>query len=479
MKKSEKLSEAIGNIDEEIIEKADERRISKKPENAKKSKKTKKIPLKLIPIAAACAAVVIGVFAILPRGVSSYALAEADYPKATKYPGESEINFDAWAEERRARWIIGERIDDSVSSFYKKTAEEFLSGDENRAYSPVNVYMALAMLGETTDGESRQQILDLLGAENIDALRSDAKNMWRANYCNDGAVTTILANSIWLDEGVDFKKQTVDTLAGNYYASSYRGDLGSEKMNEAVQKWLNDQTDGLLSDYVKDVELYPETVMALYSTVYFRAKWEAQFDKSENDTKTFHSPSGDLETEFMNTTETNGRFYAGEDFGAMFLNFSDGGKMWFILPDEDKTIDDVLRSGEYISLLSGYNEWENSKSMKINYSVPKFDISSKIELSKGLKDLGVTDVFDFKSADFSPLSNSDIFISEANHAARVVIDEEGCTAAAFTEMLVIGGALWFEEDEMDFILDRPFIFVVTSDTNQPLFIGTVNDPMKA
>ncbi len=207
MKKSEKLSEAIGDLGEEVIEKADRRR------TAKTSKKARKFPLKIVAVTAACLAAVIGIAALIPRGISAEALAEAVYPKATKYPGALNINHDSWSAERRARWESGDLIDSGVNDFYKKTAEEFLSGDENRAYSPVNVYMALAMLGETTDGESRSQILDLLGADNIGELREDAKNMWLANYCNDGAVTSILANSIWLNEDVNIEQQTVDTLA--------------------------------------------------------------------------------------------------------------------------------------------------------------------------------------------------------------------------------------------------------------------------
>lgn len=468
MKKSEKLSEAIGNIDEEIIEKADQKR------TAKSSKKAKKLPLRITAVTAACLAAVIGITVLIPRGIGAEALAEAVYPKATKYPGRFEINMDSWFAERRARWDSGELIDDGVNDFYKKTAEEFLSGDENKAYSPVNVYMALAMLGETTDGESRKQILDLLGADNIDELRGDAKNMWNANYCNDGAVMSILANSLWLNEDVNINRQTVDTLAENYYASSYRGDVTSAKMKNAIHEWLDQQTHGLLSDYVQDVSLDPMTVMALYSTVYFRAKWDHQFNKSNNDTKTFHSANGDIQTEFMNGATEWGWFYAGEDFGAIWLSFDEGGSMWFILPDEDKTIDDVLGSGEYIKMITG-GEWENKKMLKIHYSVPKFDISSKIGLSEGLKNLGVTDVFDMDKSDFSPLTDSPVFISEANHTARVVIDEEGCTATAFTEMIGATAPMP-PEDEMDFIVDRPFIFAVTSDTYQPLFIGTVNDP---
>ena len=469
MKKSEKLSEAMGNLSEEIIEKADQRR------TAKTSKKGGRLTLKIAAATAACLAAVIVTVTFVSQGISAEELAVAVYPEASEYPSDININHDSWTAEQRGRWEKGKLIDSSVKDFYKKTAEEFLSGDENKAYSPVNVYMALAMLGETTDGESRRQILDLLGVDNIEGLREDAKNMWLANYCNDGAVTSILANSVWLNKDVNIKQQTVDVLAENYYASSYRGDTGSPKMTNAVQTWLNQQTNELLSDSVKNVSLDPETIMALYSTVYFRAKWDNQFDKSKNDTKTFHAPKVDIQTEFMNDTETYGWFYGGEDFGAMFLNFKEGGKMWFILPDEDKTTEDVLSSGEYIKMMSNPDEWKNSKMLKIHYSVPKYDISSQIKLSEGLKNLGVTDIFDIEKSDFSPLTDSAAFISEANHTARVVIDEEGCTATAFTEMITSGAALP-PEDEMDFILDRPFIFAVTSDTQQPLFIGTVNNP---
>ena len=62
----------------------------------------------------------------------------------------------------------------------------------------------------------------------------------------------------------------------------------------------------------------------------------------------------------------------------------------------------------------------------------------------------------------------------ANHAARVVIDEEGCTAAAFTVVAPGGSAA--PEDEVDFVLDRPFLFCITGDSGLPLFVGIVNNP---
>ena len=61
------------------------------------------------------------------------------------------------------------------------------------------------------------------------------------------------------------------------------------------------------------------------------------------------------------------------------------------------------------------------------------------------------------------------------HAARVAIDEEGVTAAAYTVMMEAGAAMPPDE-EIDFTLDRPFVFAITSQDGLPLFIGIVNTP---
>ena len=57
----------------------------------------------------------------------------------------------------------------------------------------------------------------------------------------------------------------------------------------------------------------------------------------------------------------------------------------------------------------------------------------------------------------------------------VTIDEEGVTAAAYTELRLNGSARP-PEDEIDFVVDHPFIFVITGTDSLPLFIGVVNNP---
>lgn len=59
-------------------------------------------------------------------------------------------------------------------------------------------------------------------------------------------------------------------------------------MNSAIRDWLNKQTGGFLKDAVENVAPDASTVFALYSTVYFKARWDSEFSKSRNTTEIFH-----------------------------------------------------------------------------------------------------------------------------------------------------------------------------------------------
>lgn len=398
---------------------------------------------------------------------------EPVYPKMAQYPGEDENGWDKWNSSRRKQLSAPDGYCDSLWSFYGDSSRTYLSStQENRAYSPVSLYMALSMLAECTSGESRSQILSLMNATDIETLRTQAGQVWNANYCDDGAIKSVLANSVWLSDSLETNSGTIGTLAKSYYASAHSGEFGSDEMTQAIRGWLNEQTGGMLNDAVSDVAPDASTLMALYSTVWFKGRWDNEFNKQLNDTRTFHAPSGDVQAEFMNQSFDRS-YYWGEDFGAVKQPFVSGCDMWLILPDEDKSVSDVLDSGNYLSLLTDGYDYENSRTMKVNLALPKFDVTSTIDLREGLTELGITDVFS-ENADFSELCSSELYVNSARQSARVTIDEEGCTAAAFTEMLLNGSACLPENiQEIDFVLDRPFLFVITGLDGQPLFVGTV------
>jgi len=336
--------------------------------------------------------------------------------------------------------------------------------------------MALSMLAELTDGNSRGQILELLGADSIEKLRTQASAIWNASYCRDGAVTSVLANSLWLNEGVDFERSVMDMLAENYYASSYQGKMGSSDFNKMLQSWLNDQTGDLLKEQAEGIGFDTDTILALASTVYFQARWYDEFLPQNTKEGTFHAEGGDMVCEFMHQTNIQSYYWGGK-FSAMAKGLEDAGDMWLILPDEGVTIDDLLLDDELSEMMLAGGEWKNNSFTQINLSMPKFDAASDLDIIKGLENLGITDIFDAEISDFSSMTKEtdEIYVSEAEHAARVVVDEEGCTAAAFTVMEASGSGM--PEDEVDFVLDRPFLFAITNDAGFPLFIGIVNQPV--
>lgn len=420
-------------------------------------------------------------------------LAEAVYPEMAPYPNEMEyinektgefdndgfrVVFDAWREQQRARYPE-EGYADNLTDFFERSIAQFLSGDEpkNRVYSPLNVYMALSMLAELTDGTSRAQILDLLGSGSMEELRAQATALWRANYNDDGATTTVLASSLWLDEDINFVQPTLDTLADTYYASTYRGQMGSDEFNKALQSWLNEQTGGLLEEQAAQIELDAETLMALATTIYFRAKWSSEFSEGNTEPKTFHAPDGDMTCDFMHQGGSD-TYYWGDQFSAVKKRFEGGEAMWFILPDEGITPEQLLEDPQVMEFLLQKRRVGKQQHLIVNKAIPKFDVVSQMDLCDGLKELGITDVFDYETSDFSPMTTDldEIFLSQVKHDARVTIDEEGCIAAAYTVMSMAGAGMPPKE-EVDFVLDRPFLFSITGYDDLPLFVGVVNQPV--
>jgi hypothetical protein len=119
-----------------------------------------------------------------------YAVARAVYPKLTSYAEE----FDTVSQYEQSGMISWEKMEKAyedlhvamaaynedlqamraeaadklpnVTEFTAETvAQLFAERGENTVYSPVNLYLALAMLSEATSGDTRKEVLDLVGTD--------------------------------------------------------------------------------------------------------------------------------------------------------------------------------------------------------------------------------------------------------------------------------------------------------------------------
>lgn len=469
--KSERLQNAIGMIDADLVER------SEKP-----MKRKRKIKVAAVVAAMLVCAIGFGIFFgnQSPFVLSLHAISVAQYPKMSKYPLGGIVFTEQWREDQKKQYAYF-GASKGLSGFVRATAAEILSGNEteNRVYSPMSLYMALAMTAELTDGNTRAQILDLLGAENMDSLRTQANAVWNANYNDDGAVTSILASSVWLDKKISYKKETFELLADTYYTSSYQGEMGSDSMNRALQAWLNEQTGGSLKKRIEKISFDPMTVLGLATTVYFRAKWSTEFSRANTEKEIFHGAQKDVTVDFMKQEQKNGIYYWGELFSATSKSMEGSGQMFWILPDENVSTETLLQNEEFLNFISTLNKWENKKGLKVNLSVPKFDVSFDTDLIENLKNLGVTDCFSDEASDFSPIFENPneivpMEIDEVRHGTRVSIDEDGVTGMSYTVLEFGATSAMPPEDEIDFVVDRPYIFVITGEDGSVMFIGVVN-----
>ena len=394
--------------------------------------------------------------------------------------------------------LRGEGVDAALMpalvDYTLRTAQQIFSGatEKNVVYSPANLYLALCMLVETTDGDSRAQLLELLGLDSVEDARSAANALWRTLYKDGADGKTLLANSIWLNEQFDYHEGTVDTLAQDYFASTFRAPMGDQATDAAIAEWINENTNHLLADAAAALQTKPETLMMLISTLYFKGTWSDQFEEYNTSEDVFTAANGEEQKiDFMHKTE-NGNYYrgglsvdfadgTGADYGftVASLPFRDGMSMWFLLPDEGTTLTDTIsaefprfvRAGGLETPDPGFEQGYAD----IHWSVPKFDVDSDLDLIPALEALGVTDVFADGVADFSPLTDLDAVVSAVKHAARVKVDEEGCEAAAFTAIMAEATAMM--PDDMPVIemnLNRPFGFLITGADGLPLFTGVIN-----
>jgi len=464
---NEKVANALSYIDEKYISSA-----------AKRKKKKYRFA---VAVAAVLALVLFFRMPTIPLVISAKAVSIADESRKMERPRHGSDKISIWYDQLQLRDAIVENAMAPIVSFSADCSREVLAGVDttNRVWSPVNAYIALAITAELTGGQTRQKVMDTLGVADLNDLRTRISALWEQIYQDDGNEISVLANSLWLDKEVDYQQSVMDTLAHYYYTSVYQGNLGSDRTNKDIAHWLRNQTGGLMNNRTGQVNITPNAMLALASTVFFQSQWSDKFDSGSNTVKPFHTNEGDVDCTYMNKKLYEMNYYWAEDYGAVQIFLENGSYMWLILPDEDKTVDDVLKSGDYMAMITRSDAFpaENRKWMKVNLSVPKFDIAASVDLEPALQALGLTELFEPYGNDFTPSVDSEIpvFLDSINQDTRVTIDEDGVKAASYMILEFGAGAMKPPEEIIDFILDRPFVFAITTGA-VPLFAGTVNNP---
>lgn len=346
---------------------------------------------------------------------------------------------------------------------------------DNWLVSPFSLQCALGMLSNGANGETREEILYALGLSQYSQEEVNAyfKKLIEGLHTVNSAITVKTANSVWGNAGVPLKEDFQKMNIENYSAMVSQLDFSDPSAVDQINAWCNQTTEGLIPSILDEVN--PTATVYLLNSLYFKARWESEFAPEKTQEGDFSTSSGKtVKADFMQT-QRMAAYVENEWFTSTSLSYqNDSYIMRLILPQPEISIDQVLQALSE----SDENLWKNTILADINLKMPRFALENKLDLVSTLQALGMEKVFT-NEADFSSMSDISTYISLVQQATRLKVDEDGSEGAAVT---VIEGYLSdlmrpLPEEEVDFFLDRPFLFqIIESSTGTVLFMGQVGAP---
>lgn len=366
----------------------------------------------------------------------------------------------------------------SYEDFAVTVSAALLDGKDNRNFSPISAYYALAMAAEGANGQTLADLLDLLGCDSLDELHSRTGDMITKLSRKAGTGEIALCNSLWMSDVFPLSESYRNSLAEHYSAVAETVPFGTIKAGKRIAAWIADKTNGLITPAPETMQFDDLTLAVLLNTVYFRDQWAWRFYESENKPGTFtHADGTETDVDFMHHLLKDAYVYRGDGFLRYSLPFESRGYMTFVLPDEGIALDTLLGTPEKLQTLLESGERMDAD---VDLLLPKFSISDQFELQDVLCSLGLTDAFT-NNADFSGMSDMQPRLDRVFQETVLKLNELGVEAAAYTSIDVPAAAAPWEAEPtplplIEFHLDRPFLFILYAGS-VPLFIGTVENPI--
>ena len=416
-------------------------------------------------------------------GVVVFALVlNTNNPGAADYRGVNALNAVSFPSDAAVQDLpVSTDYSSAVTAFMNKTAKELYT-DETQSfiYSPISAYFALSLLLEGASGNTYDQLASVLGVSDIASLRADSKALYQNLYydvtytSNSGDKQAIskMGNAVYVNQNkADAVKATfLDTLASEYYAEVFKTDFGDES-KQGIADWLNDKTNDFLNVQPSDIAATPDALLALFNTIYLKNSWINGFDSNYNFEGDFANSGADAvqTVTYMRGTSTQPYIDIPGQYSLTVNPLYGGNKVLFVLPATGVSPKSILSDSDTMDAIVAAST--SLDSATVHFRMPKHSTFNKYMMNDALIANGVTDVFT-DASDLTNIIDTGAFVSSVTQNVGITFEERGVEAAAFTEIDVVETAMPI--NEVNFYLDRSFIYVIVSPDDIPLFVGVTN-----
>ena len=158
--------------------------------------------------------------------------------------------------------------------------------------------------------------------------------------------------------------------------------------------------------------------------------------------------------------QTDGFRYADVEGGKLLeMDYKEGKYcMDILLPHEDNTI------AAMVSMLDAeqWNQWlQSMETYEVNVRLPKVEVKYDASLKDPLINTGMELAFNPFAADFSKMSEQELFISVVKQFCYIKVDEEGTEAAAVTWAGIdVPTSISEPMRPKEFFAERPYLMVI-------------------
>ena len=340
---------------------------------------------------------------------------------------------------------------------------------ENVLVSPLSVSLALGMTANGARGDTLKGITSTLGiASDLGANNKGYAALLELLKRSGIGVTLDIANGIFAKLGVTFKPQFKQANKRYFNAKLEDLDFDDPETLDLINGFVYEGTNKKIDKMLKSIS--PDAVMFLVNCVYFKGEWTSKFDKSLTKDLPF-AGVGDVATMYKDGAMVYATDW--ENYQVVALPFGEAKAVReiIILPNEGKTIDDVLAilDADTVTRFAQEDEGSDGKLW-----LPRIDIGFDGSLKDSLINLGMEDAFG--GADFTGMSEDlDLKIGDVKHRTGFKLDEEGAEGFAATVVEVLTESV--SAGPFKVKVNRPFIkFTIDKESNGVLFAGVVYNP---
>lgn len=357
---------------------------------------------------------------------------------------------------------------------FQKIREE--SNEDNIMLSPLSVSLALAMAYNGADANTKTEMEQTMKLNGLSPtqINNSYKMLIEALQSLDEDVIFEIANAIYYEQSFAAKQEFLDMNKNYYNAEVEAIDFSSPSAISTINNWVANKTHNKIEKIIE--QLSPDARMVLLNAIYFYGTWTKEFNEDGTKMRDFRLANGNTKEVPMMNKEDKLKYLTNDLFSAVKLPYGTGQyNMMVMLPSEDKDSQSILNELS----TNNWNNWNENFETKdhVVVTMPRFKFAFELGLKKALQKMGMIDAFT-ENADFSKISDIDLFISQVIHKTYIDVNETGTEAAAVTAIVFeITSAGPSEPQKIYFTVDKPFIFAITEkDTDAILFIGEVKNP---